>query len=297
MSRAQEGQVVQTAGDQNKQFNSNAQTSYTNAQGDISGYQDQLAKFAAANPYGEGGAYQTDENKVLANTADASAQSAGQAIQGAAVRTGQNAGGAIAATENMQQQNERNLSGQEAEAEAGRIGAGAGYGSQVLGASAVPAQLETTLAGQQAGAGNQALGVDQSASQTPSFLDELGNGVIQAGVGFAGGMGAGLGKSMGCWIAKELYGSWTDSRVILIRIWLHTEFRKRWYGPAMIWAYKTWGEQVAATLKPGTRRRAFFQRLFDGALEQAEQWHDARMETERQKVYFDAVMQGEVSRG
>ena len=66
MSRGQENQVVNEAQSQNATNAANAQTSYNAAQADVGNYQGQLAKFAAANPYGEGGAYQTDQNKVLA---------------------------------------------------------------------------------------------------------------------------------------------------------------------------------------------------------------------------------------
>jgi hypothetical protein len=276
MSRGQEGAVVDTSKAQNAAFNQNAQQSYTQAQGDITNYGDQLSKFAAANPYGEGGAYQADQNKVLSNTADASGLAAGQALQSQAVRTGQNAGGAIAATEAIQEQNERSLAGQEAEANAGRIGAGSSYGGQVLSGSEVPAQLEAGLVGTESGAGNAALGIDEKASEGPSFTDILGGS-------FAKGFGSGAANLAICWIARELWGSWTDSRVILVRMWLHTEFVKRWYGRPVLWAYARYGQRVALAMQTRPRLRRFFQRIFDGALKQAEAWHDGEQEKMRQE--------------
>lgn len=287
MSRAQEGQVVNTASGQNQTFNQNAQQSYTQAQGDIGNYENQLSQFAAANPYGAGGQYQADVNRSISNTAAGAGQSAGQALQGAAVRTGQNAGGAIAATEAMQQQNQRDVSSEEAQADAQRLQSGAQYGQQVLTATGVPAQLEQGLTSTEAGAGNSALGVQQSAAQTPSFLDELGQGLISAGGQFAGAAGKAIG---GCWIAKELYGSWTDTRVILLRVWLWTVFRKRWYGPTVLWLYSKYGEWVAARIPVGTKRRAFFQWLFDAGVEAAERWCDAQ---QKQRINEN----GEVSLG
>lgn len=192
MSRAQQGQTFDTAQQENQTYNTNAQTAFNQAQTDIGNYQNQLAQFAAANPYGQGGQFQTTENQVAANTADAAAQAAGQAMQGAAVRTGENAGGGIAATEATEQANERNLSAQEAQANQQRIAAGANYGQTVLNATGAAEGMQDTLAQQQAAAAQGALGTQEQAAQTPSFMDELGAGLIQAGAGFASAYGGAM---------------------------------------------------------------------------------------------------------
>src|ERR1035437_10089422 len=100
MGRATEQNIEQQAGDQNKTFNANAQSAFQGAQGsldtqqgDVNQYQTQLSQFAAANPYGAGGQYQPSVTQAPAGTADAASQSASQAAQAAAVRTGQNASG------------------------------------------------------------------------------------------------------------------------------------------------------------------------------------------------------------
>lgn len=278
MSRGQENQVVNTAQDQNKEYAQNAQTAFqgaegavSNEQGDINNYEGQLGKFAAANPYTEGGAFQTDQNKVLANTSDAAARAAGQAVQGAAVRTGQNAGGAIAATEAMQQQNTRDLSAEEAKANAERLGAGAQYGSEVLKASSVPATLENALADTQArltsteaGAGNESLSTQEKAAQTPSFWDQFGSS-------FASAAGKGLGAWAACWVAAELYGGWEDSRTIVVRAWLFGEFRKHWYGRVLTRLYLRFGERVAERIRTRPIERRLCAWLFGKALNRATQ--------------------------
>ena len=277
MSRGQENQAFNTASGQNSQFNQNAQQSYAKAQQGVGAYENQLAKFAADNPYVQGGEYQTAENQVLANTSDAAAQSAGQALQGAAVRTGGNPNAAIAATEAMQQANERNLSGQEAQAQQQRIGQEAQYNQSVLNASEVPAQLESGLSGQQANAGNAALGEQVKAGETPSFMEELGAGMIQAGANFAGGFGQGMAK--GCWVAAELYGGWLDDRTILFRTWLAREYARRWYGRLLIRLYARWGERLAARIRRrdwvGIRLRSICERVFGAGLSRARAWHAA----------------------
>jgi hypothetical protein len=274
MSRGQENQVFDTSQQQNQQFNQNAQQSYQNAQGDVKNYQDQLAQYAAANPYKQGGEFQTSENRVLANTSDAAAQAAGQAMQSQAVRTGQDAGASIAGTEAAEQANERNLGGQEAAANAQRIGSEAGYNQSVLGATAVPAQLETTLSGQQGSLGNEALGTEQKAGEEPSFLDTLGTGFGAAfGKGLGGIAAGGIQGALGCWIAARLWGGWADRRTILVRLWIRMELRRGRRGRALAWFYLRHGRWVAERLMPRSALASWaLEKVFNAALARAEAW-------------------------
>ena len=180
MSRGQENQVVSQAQQAQEQQAQNAQTSYNLAQGDVANTANQAAEFASANPYKSGGEFETSQNKTLANTSDAAAQAAAQAMQGQAVRTGQNAGSAIAASQATEQANERNLSGQEAQQNAARIGNEAGYNEKATQMAEVPAQLETALSGQQGSEATGNLSVQQKAAEEPSFLDTLGNSFAAA---------------------------------------------------------------------------------------------------------------------
>ena len=189
MSRAQEGAVIDTAKGQNKTYFNNAQNSYSAANADIGDYQRELADykgqvsaFSAKNPYTQGGEFQRSTNQIVANTSDANARAAGQTLQGQALRTGQNSAGAIGATEAMERQGTRDVAGEEAGANQQRIGAEAGYnkealdaGKGVVGATEVPAQLETTLAGQQGNLGEGALGIQENAAKTPSWMDQFGD--------------------------------------------------------------------------------------------------------------------------
>lgn len=189
MSRGQMTQTFNTAKDQNQQYNNLANTSFNAAQedigktqGEIGSYGEELAKFKAANPYVTGGQAETAENQQLADTAAGMAESAGQTLQSQAARTGQNAGGAIAATEHMQQENARNLMGQEAGATERRLAAGTGYGEAALGGQATKEGMQAGLTAEQAGLASEegklaqgALGIQEGAAQTPSFFDTLGS--------------------------------------------------------------------------------------------------------------------------
>lgn len=269
MSRGQEGQVFDTATQQNATAATNAQNSYNQAQTGVQNYENQLSQFAAANPYGQGGQFQTSQNQALANTADAAAQAAGQTLQGAAARTGGNPSAAIAATEAMNQQNTRNLSSEEATQNANRIANQAGYNEKTLQASSLPATLETTLAGQQLGEENNALNTGEKAGETPSFWDTLGSSAAKS---FGSGIGSFAAGAAFCWIAAELYGGWDDWRTKLIRKWLAEEFSKRWYGRLVLRAYTHWGERLAIAIRTRPRLRRFFRWLFDKALLSAGIW-------------------------
>jgi hypothetical protein len=255
MSRSQENQTFNTEADQQKGYNANEQTSYNTAQTDVGDYQDQLNKTAAANPYTQGGEMQTTENQQLSNSADAGATSTGEALQSAAVRTGSNAGGDIAATTDAAQANERNVSGQEAAAT-----------QAVLGASAVPESMEAGLASQQGnlatGAGNTA----QQAAQTPSFTDELGNAGLQAATGLVTGNGAGSKALYGCWIAEAIYGEF-DPRTLIARLWLNGPFLEKRCGPTVMWLYERYGQRIAWFVARSRFLRWVLKPIFDKAVE------------------------------
>lgn len=267
MSKSQEATATGDAKNQNLQFNKNAQSSYTQAQSDIGDYEGQLAKYAGSNPYVAGGEYQTAQTQQAADTAAAGAQQANQAIQSAAVRSGENPTAAIAAGEQVAENNARTQTAEEAQQTQQRLGLMSGYNQNVLNATAVPEQMEATLAGQQAGAGNSALGQEVDAAKTPSYLDQLVSGSIAAGDAFAGA------AAKGCWVAAKLWGGWADTRVILLRLWLAHHFSQRWYGKLPCWLYSRYGERLAYEWMPKSPRlEAATRWLFTKAFRSALRW-------------------------
>jgi hypothetical protein len=287
MSRGQQNDTFNTAQQENQQYNQNAQTAFNQAQGDINDMSSAVAKYAASNPYGQGGQFQTSQNQILANTSDAAAKAAGQALQSAAVRTGQNSGGAIAATEAMQEQNERNLSSQDAQANQQRIADQAKYNESALNQQGKVESMQDQLAQQQGAAAQGALGTQEQAAQQPSFLDSLGNS-------FLGGMGqmgsAAITKY--CWIAAELYGGWNDARTILMQRWLASEFGRTWWGRLLLRAYTVWGARIAKEMRSKPRLRAFFQWLFDAGLDRARKWEQGERRRFTCSLYGKEVSHG-----
>lgn len=266
MSRSQQAQTFNTATNQNATQFGNSQTSYNQAQQGVTNYQDALAKFSAANPYAQGGQFQTAQTQQAADTANAGAQRTAQAVQSAAVRTGANPAGAIAASEEVARQSQRDQAGQEAGATQQRIAADAGYNQTALNASAVPEQMEAALSQQQGNLAEGNLGVAQKAGEQPSFMDMLGQGLIQAGTQWA----AGLPKP--CWIAAELWDGWLDPRTILLREWLTVEIGRHWWGAVILRAYSKWGIAVANRMRKDRALRWAMSALFEWALKRAKRW-------------------------
>jgi len=190
MSRSEENKIANTGTNAESTYYNNSQNSYANAQNDVNDYENQLANYKSSNPFSQGGQYQVQGNKVIANTADAAARAAGAKLQGQAERTGQNTAGDVAATESMTQQATRDISGDEASLNENRISQNAGYGKSVLAATEAPATMEASLAGQQGSDATGMLGVAEKAGEQPNWADEFGENMAQS-FGQATGKAAG----------------------------------------------------------------------------------------------------------
>lgn len=187
MSRGQSTQTFNTASAQNAANFNNAQSALGSAQNDIGDYQNQLASFVSGNPYQAGGEYDRTINQGLTNVSDAGSNSLQGALQSQTLRTGQNSAANAATAASAAEQNTRNLSSNLASAQQQRIAGEAGYNQAALQASAVPAQMESSLYGTAGSQGNQELGTAEGAAQNPSFWDQVGSGI-------AGGLGKAIGK-------------------------------------------------------------------------------------------------------
>lgn len=180
MSRGDQRDVQKEAKTQNTAEFENSQNSYKKAQTGINDYESELANYSASDPYQSGGEFETAEDQQIGNTADSTAASARNELQTQALRTGANSEGAIAASESVADQMERNSAAQRAAAEEARIGSEESVKTNVLqGKEDVP-KLEAGLSGEQGGAANSALGVQANASATPGFWDTFGDSFAHA---------------------------------------------------------------------------------------------------------------------
>lgn len=178
MSRSQQTQTFNTASGESATNEANAQQSEQNEQQDINNQESQLAKFSANNPYVQGGEYQTAQNQTSSNTADANAAAGRATLQQQAERTGQNPQAANATASSLAQADERANAAQQANATTQRIGSEAGYNETGLSDAAKIAGEQESLASLQGGQAQGELGTSEQAANTPSFLDELGNGLV-----------------------------------------------------------------------------------------------------------------------
>ena len=264
MSRAQQGQIESTETANTATETAAANASQAAEQADIGTQQSQLAKFAANNPYVQGGQAQTVENQQLSGTADATAAGAAAKNQQQAQRTGQNASAGVAAGEAEAAQAQRTMGTQEAGATQSRLASGAQYGQDVLSGGNQIVAEQNSLGSQEANEAQGQASVGEQAAQTPSFLDELGQGLIS---GTAGAASAYAGK--GCWVAAELYGGWDDPRVITLRAYLFGPFREHRLGRIITDLYAEYGERAAELMRRNRPVRWLLTRLCHLALRHA----------------------------
>ena len=194
MSRSQQGQTFSQSKDVSTTNEAEAQKSEAAEQQDIGNQQSQLAKFAANNPYMQGGEFQTATNKETAGAADATAAGSRAGLQNLATRTGQNPAASNAAAEEIARETQRKMSTDQAGATAERIGSEAKYNQQGIADASAITDEQARLSALQSGAAQGALNTQEEAAKTPSFLDMLGQGLIQGGDDFAGAYGKALGS-------------------------------------------------------------------------------------------------------
>jgi len=200
MSRNQQGKVFGQSDYNSQNLQAESQTGFNTTQNDINDFHSAINAFKAQNPYVEGGEFETAANQELAGTAAGGGQALSQTLQGQSVRTGQNAGGAIAAGKEVAAENQRRLAGEEAGATEARLGGETAYNEAGLKATGEIPGMEDKLAEEEGGLGLGYMNTAQKAGETPSFWDTLGES-------FGGAFGGAFGKGLGQWTEQELTGS------------------------------------------------------------------------------------------
>ncbi len=252
MGRAQETGLANTEGADSATSTAAATASQEAEQADIGTQQSQLAKFAAANPYVQGGQAQTVGNQQLSNTADATAAAAKAQNQQQAERTGQNATAGVAAGEAEAQAAQRALGASESAATVSRLASGAQYGQDVL-------SNQNTITSQQAALSSQ----------------EAAEAQGQAGTAEQAGQAASTIWAKLCWVSAELYGGWDDPRTVTLRAWLIGPCRETWAGRRFTELYRVYGERLAAAIRCNRALRFVVRLLFDKLLRAAQKSHRA----------------------
>lgn len=265
MTRAQQGQTFTTASGENATNEATAQQAEQQQQTGINNYGTAIAKYAANNPYVQGGQLQTAQNAVTSNSSDAAASALKAQVQQQAQRTGQNPDAANATASSGAQAIARNLGATQAADTASRVGDEAGYNQTALAAQGQIPGMEGNVASEAGGQANQQLGTQEQAAQTPGFADMLTQSLISAG-GQVGS--AAITK---CWIAAAVFDGWDDPRTHLVREWIFGPFASSGVIPLMVSkAYMRYGERVAALLHRYQKLKWPFRKLMELALRKAQ---------------------------
>jgi hypothetical protein len=247
MGRAQETTLAKTEEANSATSTAAATASQEAEQADIATQQSQLAKYAAANPYVQGGQQQTTDIQQLSNTADATAATAKAQNQQQAQRTGQNASAGVAAGEAEAQTAERALGASESAATTSRLASDAKYGQDVLSDQSNITSQQATLSS-----------------------DEVSEAQGQADTAEKAGADASTIWSKLCWVSAELYGGWDDPRTVTLRAWLIGPCRETWAGRRFTELYRVYGERLAAAMRNNRLLRAAVRLLFDRLLSVAQ---------------------------
>jgi|CZLA01.1.fsa_nt_gi hypothetical protein len=259
MGRAQESAISNTESANSATETAAATNSQEAEQADIGTQQSQLAKFAAANPYVQGGQAQTVGNQQLSNTADATAAAAKAQNQQQAQRTGQNATAGVAAGEAEAQAAQRALGASESAATTSRLAANAQYGQDVLSGTNQITSQQNALGSQETGQALSEEQIAENAAKTPSYGDMAGTMIL------GGSTGTGT-----CHVSAELYGGWDDPRTITLRAWLFGPCREKWAGRRFTDLYYAYGERWAAAIHGNHLLRFVTQLVFDRLLDAAQ---------------------------
>ncbi len=269
MGRGQSTAAFNQSSAQSTQNQNNAQAALGKTNAAVGNYNNQLNNFLrfGRNTYGQNGEFMKDENALATQTAAAGSRAVSGDLAMRAMRTGENTAGYAAADAESRRQAEQALTGQLAKADSDRLQNLTAVNQYGVQASALPAQVYSSLYGSSLGAANSAEGNAVNAAKTPGFWDTL----APALVGGAATVGAGFTPNggKGCWIAAAVYDGWDDPRTVVVRAWLNSEFTKKWIGRVIMAGYVRFGERIAEKVKRRRWLRTSFKRLFDLVLDQA----------------------------
>lgn len=189
----------QAISDQSKQNaaadQANAQTALTATNSALKNYSDNLNNFMkfGRQTYGANGEFMKDQNTI--NTTGAAAGS--QAIKGNvalhAMQTGENTGGYAGSEAESQRAADKDLTSTMATADQTRLSNLTAINQAGVQASALPAEVQSSLYGTSLGGGNTAMGTAASASAAaPGFMDVFGQDMAQVAQGAGAAIGGAL---------------------------------------------------------------------------------------------------------
>lgn len=94
-----------------------------------------------------------------------------------------------------------------------------------------------------------ATGAGSAAETTANQINQENNSWVNAVVGGLSGAASSAATAYSgyeqCWIAAAIFDGWDGPKTNLVRNWLITQFKPRWYGKPIMWLYRKIGLRVS----------------------------------------------------
>lgn len=183
MGRSESKQISKDSAGKSAEDQARAGAAFDSTVNSINKYSsnlDNFMKFGRAT-YGDNGEYMRDQNTIATGAAKAGANKVGADLATNAMRTGDNTANYAPAVATAQRDASQDLTQTLANADASRLQQLTNINQYGVQASALPAQVQSSLYGTSLGGSNSAAGTAASASAAaPGFFDEFGNSIIGA---------------------------------------------------------------------------------------------------------------------
>lgn len=173
MGRTESKQVVAQGTQQSAQDQANSQAALEKTNDSLAKYSSNLDSFMkfGRSTYGAGGEYMKDQNAIANTTAAAGTSGVAGNLALNAMRTGENSANYAPTVAESARQSSRDLTTQLAGADADRLAKLTAVNEEGVTASALPAQVQSSLYGTGTGGAGSQLGSAASAAKTPGFWD------------------------------------------------------------------------------------------------------------------------------
>lgn len=175
MTRSQSTDVYNTAKDNSKQDQGNAENSFNSAQGDLATYRTGMDKFINNDPYKTGGEFAEDQKTIIGSRASADSGALKNELNLTSQRSGENTAGYAPALAKATRDSTLDAQTAQSQADSDRLNKETAYSAEGVQMSQFPVQAESGLASTELGGANASLNTaGNAAAANKSFADTFG---------------------------------------------------------------------------------------------------------------------------
>lgn len=175
MTRSQSTDVYNTAKDNSKQDQGNAQTAFQGAEGDIASYKTAMDSFVNNDPYKTGGEFANDQKTIIGSRASADSGALKNELSLTAQRSGENSAGYAPALAKATRDSTLDAQTAQSQADADRLSKETAYSAEGVQMHQFPVQAESGLYSTSLGGSNASLNTaGGAAAANKSFGDVFG---------------------------------------------------------------------------------------------------------------------------